>query len=90
MFRFLSTIMFFGITERFRASLCLFTWMYGGSVKKEHLNIFRKGDYVSRSIEEVLSPEEQLVFLRSERFDLELYDFAIRLFESRYTLTSCN
>ena len=53
------------------------------------MNVFRKGDYVTRSMEEALSPEEQLAFMHSERFDLELYDFALRLFENRYSFTTC-
>ena len=83
------SILFFGITERFESSLCLFTWMYGGTISKNHTKIFRKGNYTHKTINEALSLQEQTIFNNSEKFDLELYTFALKVFENRYSLTTC-
>jgi hypothetical protein len=36
------------------------------------------------------SEEGRAAFRRTYRFDIELYDFALELFEDRYSLTGCS
>jgi hypothetical protein len=86
----LSKILFFGLTESFKESLCLFTWLYGGEVRPEHLKQSRQTVYqTSRNIDEVLSVLQKDMFMNTYRYDIELYEFAQEMFYNRYRLTGC-
>ncbi len=79
-----------GVTEMFKTSVCLFSWLYGGTVKPEHFRHFRVGDYTRLTMEEALTPQQQQEFLQRERFDLSLYLFAKELVLSRLAATGCD
>ena len=38
---------YFGITEHFHTSICMMSWLYGGSVHPYHFKVWRKGHYGS-------------------------------------------
>ena len=38
---------YFGITEHFHTSICMMSWLYGGSVHPYHFKVWRKGNYGS-------------------------------------------
>lgn len=86
----ISKILFVGLTENFKQSLCLFTWMYGGEVAPVHLTKTRQTAYrTSKNIKDVLSPHQRSMFKTAYRYDIELYSFARELFDNRYQLTGC-
>lgn len=88
--RVLSSMLFVGITEYFESSICQFAWIYGGSPhRQQHFRRSREGGYRPLTIEEALSPSEVSQFLRSERFDLALYQFAVELFKTRQAVLEC-
>jgi hypothetical protein len=79
----------FGLTEKFNSSVCLFYWMYGGEIRNHYFSSFREGSYEKLPIEKALSKEDIDVFRHSERFDLDLYQFADELFLHRMQMTEC-
>ena len=86
----LSKMLFVGLTDQFLKSVCLFSWLYGGEVKKEHTRKSRETKYTTSSdINDVLTRDQILLFLHAYRFDIELYGFATEIFESRFQLTGC-
>lgn len=86
----LLSVLWFGITERFSESICLFSWMYGGTPNESHvLNVFRKGSYKYETLEESLNEMEIRSFNHRERFDLALYEYATEVFDNRWSMTGC-
>ena len=85
----LSASLFFGLTEYFKTSVCMLSWMYGGEVLSYHFKKHREGNYVKRTMREALSDEQLAAFLHRERFDLSLYAFAEDIFQHRLQLIDC-
>ena len=85
----LSASLFFGLTEYFKTSVCMLSWMYGGDVLPYHFKKAREGNYTRKTMREALSDEQLTAFLHRERFDLSLYDFAEEMFQHRLQLIGC-
>lgn len=86
----LSKILFVGITENFKESVCLFSWLYGGEASPLHMQKTRQTPHLgSRSMQDVLSPQQRILFNAAYKYDIELYRFARELFMNRYHLTGC-
>lgn len=86
----LTKILFVGITDYFRESVCLFTWLYGGTVQSFHYQKSRVTNYsTATGIDEILTLSQKQAFLHVYRYDIELYEFALDLFKSRYEGTGC-
>ncbi len=82
-------MLWFGITEHFRASVCQLAWLYGSKPKPLHFKKSREGNYTAKRIHEVLSEEDIIKFQHNERFDLALYAYAKSIFEERQALSKC-
>lgn len=85
----LNHLNFVGLTERLSDSVCLLAWMYGGDPSAKHFRSARQGNYVKVTMEEALNTDELRQFLYSERYDLQLYQHAVNLFNERYLITEC-
>jgi hypothetical protein len=85
----LMAMLWFGITEQFKTSVCLLAWMYGGTPRPRHFRKSRQGIYQRRDMSEEFSDIEAEAFLHRERFDLELYRYAVEIFEHRRQHTGC-
>lgn len=85
----IDSMLWFGITENYRTSLCQFSWMYGGYPTPFHSNKFREGSYVYLSMEEALSPQEIEIFKFTESYDIAIYEYARDIFEHRRQITRC-
>lgn len=85
----LTALPWFGITEYFKTSVCQFSWMYGGDPQAFHFQVFRKGQYKYMRMEEALNDTQQKSFTYSERYDLQIYAFALNLFLQRHEVTGC-
>lgn len=81
------SLSFFGVTEHFKSSVCLLSWMYGHDVRAEHFRPARVGNYTRLTLEQALTAEEAERFKQVERFDLDLYEFAKEIFLHRLSLT---
>lgn len=86
----LLAMLWFGISEYFNSSVCLLAWMYGSEPKPLHFKRgFREGTYAHREIVEVLSDDDITKFRESEKYDLELYEFAKSIFIERMAFSGC-
>lgn len=83
-------LLFIGIMEHYRSSLCVFTWMYGGSPSVSTLvtQVIRGGTYPLLSWDD-LDPSFRERFREQESMDLQLYSYAYSLFVDRLALTNC-
>jgi len=84
----LDNALFVGISEYFKTSICLFSWIYGGTPKEYHFNKFREGNYTHIGIDE-LTESDIKSFRDSERYDLSLYAYALQDFMEKLALTRC-
>lgn len=85
----LLSMLFVGITEKFKTSVCMMSWMYGGKVESYHFGKFRENVYQRKAINDIFTPIQRFSFLFNERFDIALYDYANSLFEHRLNHTRC-
>jgi hypothetical protein len=85
----LSAMLWFGITEYFQSSVCQFSWMYGGDPEPLHFSKAREGSYNYQTMQQALNESEQERVISQERFDLQLYEFAVETFLGRVKSTQC-
>jgi len=85
----LTAMLWFGITEYFQSSVCQFSWMYGGDPEPFHFSKSREGLYVYQTMQQALNESEREGFINRERFDLQLYAFAVETFLGRMESTKC-
>lgn len=84
-----AAMLWFGITEMFKTSVCQFNFMYGGVTEEFQFKKSREGSYLYEEMTVALNEDELNLFLFNERFDIEVYVFALRIFKSRQQLTNC-
>lgn len=88
----LQSMLYFGLTDYFKTSVCSLSWMYGGEVKPFHFQKFREGRYNKSDFSiDVLLPTslDKELFYRIERYDIEVYEYAKKVFMDRLRLTGC-
>jgi hypothetical protein len=85
----LMLMIFVGVTEHFKSSVCLMAWMHGGNPQPSHFRPSRQGNYPRQTMEQALTPDELATFTHSERFDLELYAYGRSVFLNRLELSGC-
>ena len=85
----LMRLLFVGITEHFKSSVCLMAWMHGGDPRPEHFRRSRQGEYPRVAMEDSLTSDQLAVFRESERFDLALYEYGQLVFMNRLGLSGC-
>jgi hypothetical protein len=85
----LSTTVFFGITEKFKTSVCMMGWIYGGPVAEYQFGKFRESQYVRRTMQDEFTEEQISGFKERERFDYGLYEFANEYFDEMLSFTKC-